>query len=319
MRAAAAARRALPLAIVLLVAVFVARIEWSAAAAALRAAAPPLVGLSLAAELASVAAKGMRWWIFLRPLGPAGLPLALRATFAGAAADTVLIANGGDAVRVALLARALDVPAARVVATLALDRAWEAVGYGSLLVLATATAPLPPELDRLRPAALAALGGLLAGLLALTRRRPRDRRRPAVDDGPSERLAAQLRRVVDALSALSTPRRSAAAFALSLVVWATQLATYACAAAAVGVSLTVSGHVLTLLTVNLGFAVRVTPGGVGVFQALYALATAPLGVAAPTAIAAAILVQAVQIVPITAIGLVAVPGLLRRGAVASAQ
>lgn len=312
MRGAAAARRALPLALLALVVLLAGQVDWPAAGSALRAASLPLLTLSLAAELASVAAKGVRWWIFLRPLGAAGTSLAVRATFAGAAANNLLVANGGEAVRVLLLARALGAPAARVVATIALDRAWEAVGYGTLLLLATAVAPLPPDLARLRPAALAAVVGLLAGLAALTRRRKRPRTQPPRSGTISDRLAAHLRRLIDSLAELSTPRRSAAAFALTLVVWATQLATYACAAAAVGVTIPAAGHVLTLLTVNLGFAVRVTPGGVGVFQALYALAASPLGVPAPMAVAAAILIQAVQIVPVTLIGLVAVPGLLRR-------
>ena len=64
-------------------------------------------------NLGSLGLKGIRWWIFLRPAGVPSLWLALRATFAGAGLNNILVANGGDAVRVVFVARTAPVRVAR--------------------------------------------------------------------------------------------------------------------------------------------------------------------------------------------------------------
>ena len=66
----------------------------------------PLLLAAALVNLASIVVKGVRWWVFLRPIGATSLPLALRATFAGAGLNNVLVANGGEAARVVFVARA---------------------------------------------------------------------------------------------------------------------------------------------------------------------------------------------------------------------
>ena len=51
--------------------------------------------------------------------------LAIKATFAGAGLNNILVANGGEAARVVFVARAAHVPSAKVLATLALERMFE--------------------------------------------------------------------------------------------------------------------------------------------------------------------------------------------------
>ena len=80
------------------------------------------------------------------------LALAIRATFAGAGLNNVLVANGGEAARVVFVARAAHVPSAKVLATLALERMFELVGYVVMLALAVSFLELPPSsLERDRP------------------------------------------------------------------------------------------------------------------------------------------------------------------------
>ncbi len=86
-------------------------------------------------NLASLALKGVRWWIFLRPVGVPSLWLALRATFAGAGLNNILVANGGEAARVVFVARAAHVQSAKILATLALERMFELIGYIVMLAL----------------------------------------------------------------------------------------------------------------------------------------------------------------------------------------
>src|SRR6478672_4147794 len=64
-------------------------------------------------NLLSLVLKGVRWWIFLRPVGAPSLWLALRATFAGAGLNNVLVANGGEAARVVFVSRAAHITSAK--------------------------------------------------------------------------------------------------------------------------------------------------------------------------------------------------------------
>ena len=58
-----------------------------------------------------------------------------------------------------------------------------------------------------------------------------------------------------------------------------------------------------LLVVNASFAVRLTPGNVGVFQLLYALAATSTGLDKDSAVAVAFLISLIQYIPVTLIGL----------------
>jgi uncharacterized membrane protein YbhN (UPF0104 family) len=58
--------------------------------------------------------------------------------------------------------------------------------------------------------------------------------------------------------------------------------------------------------------VRATPGNVGVFQAVYALTVRSFGIGESDAVAAALLIQAVQVLPTLILGSVALPRLTAR-------
>src|SRR4249919_29307 len=104
-------------------------------------------------NLLSLALKAVRWWIFLRPIGAPSLWMAVKATFAGAGLNNILVANGGEAARVIFVARAAHVPSAKVLATLALERMFELIGYVVMLALSVSFLELPPLLSRFRPVA----------------------------------------------------------------------------------------------------------------------------------------------------------------------
>jgi uncharacterized membrane protein YbhN (UPF0104 family) len=72
-------------------------------------------------------------------------------------------------------------------------------------------------------------------------------------------------------------------------------------------NLSLVGTVSALLAVNTGFAIRATPGNVGVFQALYALTASAFGMDANAAIAVAFLIQTQQIIPVTLLGVALAP------------
>lgn len=284
--------------------VFATKVNWHSTWAAIRECSIPILLAAALVNLLSLGLKGVRWWIFLRPIGVTSLWLAIRATFAGAGLNNVLVANSGEAARVIFVARAAHVTSAKVLATLALERLFELIGYVVMLALAVSFLPLPSALERTRPFAWIALAGITAMLIYLVRR-PEGQEQAAIatELGWRAKTRQYMRRFMHAIAGISTGPRFSAALALSVAIWALQVVTYALTAEAAHLHLPLVGTVAAILAVNIGFAIRATPGNVGVFQMLYAATATAFGLDENQALAVAFLIQTQQILPVTLLGI----------------
>ncbi len=92
-----------------------------------------------------------------------------------------------------------------------------------------------------------------------------------------------------------------------MLSWAGQLVTFALAAQAAHVSMPYAASLAALLAVNLGLLIRATPGNVGFFQFVYALTAEQFGVPRNDAIAVSLLIQTLQIIPLTLMGVALAP------------
>lgn len=294
--------------ILVMLVVFATKVNWHQTWAAIADSSLSILLAAALVNLLSLALKGVRWWIFLRPIGVTSLWLALRATFAGAGLNNVLVANSGEAARVIFVSRAAHVTSAKVLATLALERLFELIGYVIMLALAVSFLPLPSALERTRPFAWLALV-LIAWMLVYLVRRPEGAEHllEGTGDGWRARARQYMRRFMHAIAGISTGPRFSAALALSVGIWALQVATYALTAAAAHFPLPLVGTVAAILAVNIGFAIRATPGNVGVFQMLYAATTTAFGFDEYRAVAVAFLIQTQQILPVTILGVALAP------------
>src|SRR5687768_15774620 len=97
---ARALRLALTALILVMLVLFARRVDWHSTWQTMRTASLPLLAAAAVVNLMSIVMKAIRWWVFLRPIGAPSLALAVRATFAGAGLNNVLVANGGEAARV---------------------------------------------------------------------------------------------------------------------------------------------------------------------------------------------------------------------------
>jgi uncharacterized protein (TIRG00374 family) len=301
-------RVVLSLAIIAALVVFARKVNWHTTWHSISEANRTILVAAAAVNLVSLALKGVRWWIFLRPVGVPSMWLAIKATFAGAGLNNILVANGGEAARVVFVARAAHVQSAKILATLALERMFELVGYWIMLALAASFLELPPMLVRLRPVAWVGLV-VIFGLMIYLIRRPEKAEAPAVQAlaGWRSRFAAYMKHFARTIGGISTGPRFAWALALSVGIWALQVWTYALTARAANFNLSLVGTVAAILGVNLGFALRATPGNVGVFQAMYALIAVAFGMDQDQAIAVAFLIQTQQIIPVTLMGVALAP------------
>lgn len=302
-----AAHLAMVAVLMALAVVFARHVDWRATAASVRGADPLLLVLALVANLVSLALKGVRWWVFLRGVGVRSLSLVLRATFAGASLNNVVVAQGGDAARVIAVSRGASVPASHVFGALALERLLDGVCYLLLLIGAAWVLPLPAVISRFRPAAALLLAVVIITLGIVSLRTPRR----SIDEAPGV-IGRFVNRLRAAASLVATPRRITAGLLLSVGAWTLQIACYHLTARAAHLTIPFTASVAALLTVGVGFLVRATPGNVGVFQVIYALAMRSFGVAEGPAVAAAILIQTIQVLPVMLLGALAAPSLVTR-------
>jgi uncharacterized protein (TIRG00374 family) len=295
-----------PVATVLLLALFARKVDWARAWSAITHADPVLLGVATIANLGTLVVKGIRWSLFLDAVGIHGTGQALRTTFAGHALNNVLVANGGDAVRVAATARSSNVSSATVLATLAIDKLCDLVSYAVLFAVAALWLPLPPELARWRSVGLIALGIMAIALTGLVVWRPKHSPGEGLVEAERrliERARDYWRRLTATSAELATAPRVAGAVGLAFLGWAGQWATFHYAAHAASFPTTAADSLLALLVVNLSFVVRLTPGNVGVFQLLYTLAATSTGLDKDSAVAVAFLISLIQYIPVTIIGL----------------
>src|SRR5437764_5852919 len=304
-------RLGLSLLIIVALVLFARKVNWHTTWQSIATANMALLVLAALVNLLSLALKGVRWWVFLRPIGVPSLWLSLKATFAGAGLNNILVANGGEAARVVFVARAAHVQSAKVLATLALERMFELIGYIVMLALSVSFLNLPPSLDRTRPVAWVALAGVVILIIYLVRRPERAELIAAETVlGWRARFSAYMKRFMHTIGGISTGPRFVLAILLSVAVWAMQVWTYSLTARAAHFNIPLVGTVAAILAVNLGFAVRATPGNVGLFQAAYALTAAGFGMDKDQAIAVAFLIQTQQIIPVTLLGVALAPEFL---------
>jgi uncharacterized protein (TIRG00374 family) len=285
-------------------------IDWSSAWAAIRTASWPILLIATLANFITLGAKALTWWIFLRVVGVPSLSLATKATVAGAGLNNILVANSGDAARVVFVKRASGASSAAVLAALALERLFDLIGYIVLMASAAYLLPMPHEVERWRFAALGVLLGIVVLFGVLLRKAPELAVATVYPSTVVGRVRSYLDRFMGSVRHILTIQRIMLAMLLSLVNWAAQIATYHLVAVAAHFPISIVGSVTTLITANVGFLVRATPGNVGVFQVVYGVTAEALGLDKAKAVAVALLLQFIQNVPVTLLAVAIAPDLL---------
>lgn len=305
-----ALRWAFSIAMLVAVVLYGRTIDWSAAWAAIRSASIPVLIVATLANFITLAAKAVTWWIFLRAVGVESLSLAVKATVAGAGLNNILVANSGDAARVVFVTRASQASSAAVLAALALERLFDLIGYIALMAGAAFFLPMPHEVARWRFVAVGVLLGIIALFGVLLRRSPGIVAATVYPATVLGRVRTYLDRFMISVRSILTLQRISLAMLLSLVNWAAQIATYHLVAVAAHFPISIVGSVTTLITANVGFLVRATPGNVGVFQVVYGVTAQALGLDKASAVAVALLLQLIQNLPVTLLAIAIAPDLL---------
>jgi uncharacterized protein (TIRG00374 family) len=293
---------------------FARHVDWRSVMKALHGVDAGLLLAAIGVNLISLAMKGAQWWVLLRKMGVKSLWLVTRATTIGAALNTLLIAQGGEGARVLIVSRSSGVSSARVLAALALDRVIDLVSFAAILAAAASLMDLPADLKKWRSVAFGMLLFVVIGLVFLGRT---SMTLPALKaDALLESVGSRVRSYLNTLAAsareMTSVARLSGATALSLGAWLLQIVTYHLVAMAAHSTLPLAGSVAAQLACTLGFIIRATPGNVGIFQVVYVLAVRPFGVTDSAAVAIAIVIQAIQVIPTLLAAAAVAPGINRR-------
>jgi glycosyltransferase 2 family protein len=253
------------------------------------------VPLALAALLVTVTplARTAYWKSALAAARPIPYRLLLRYTLATNAANAVLPARAGDAMRVWLLRDRHDVPVARSAAAVVLEKTADVTALGLLAAPLPWLLPsLPEGVGQALRTVLVVIGVLLAAL------------------GIASRHATRSRWLAG-LAVLREPSKLAPAFGAILATWLLDLGCVLLVMAAVGLTPRLADALLVLLFVNLATAIPASPGQLGTHELGALTALRLQGVDAEQAVAFALLYHAAQLVPVLALGLVDARSLLR--------
>ncbi len=279
------------------------RFPWSETAASLSSVRVGWLLLAAAANFVSLEAKGASWHLLLKRRAPVRLATASAATLVGAAIGSIGLSVAGDAARVRYVMTRARIPLTAIVTATVAARLLEAV---ALLAVVAGGAGLLHRLTWM-PEIRIGSAGLLALIVLLAWR-------PALGVATAM-LPERARTSAERWQRLIVTPSTFSALALCMANWLAQLAAYWMACRAVALPAASALALAAMILANIGGIFRLTPGNIGVLQASFALAAVPLGLPTEAAVAASLVLQAVQVLPV----LLAGAGIMVYGAVARSR
>lgn len=279
--------------IVVLLWVFLRRIEWGALWVAMRHAL--VVPLLVAGALYFVClyAKALSWRIMLAPHNVVRVSHLYRYTIAAFAASCFTPMRAGEVLRVWALKRRDGVPAADSTAVAIAEKLLDAI---TLLLFCAPIAWLLSTLpgwvsDTLLLTSGLALGAFVALFIAVGWMRERQ---------PTSWFG----RFIIGMHVVRSPKRLALVVITKLLGWAADLTAVMLVLHAVGIEVPIAAGMFILFAFNLAIAIPSTPGQIGALQVGVLVATDILGIPREPALAFALLYQLVQVVPVIVAGLI---------------
>lgn len=274
-------------------------VEIEPAVAAIRDARAPWLAVTVACGFGFMLTKAQRWLPLVARTAPVPAALVHRAVWAGTALN-LLLAHAGELLRAALVARGTGVPAAAVLATIAVERLFD---FTALALLCAAALVLDTRVGAsLGVTALAALALVGLGVLALRWLTRVPNPAPAhAGTPPAGRARAwlhdQRRRARAGLRGLGEPRLVLRTVALSVLQWAWIVGAIAASGAAVGSPPAPAGALAVLALMVVGLTLPSAPAQVGTTQLAYVAGFALVGLPGPQALAASLIYTGCVVLP----------------------
>ena len=223
--------------------------------------------------------------------------------------NNLLPARAGEAARVVALRREAGVPAARGAASVAVERVFDLAALAILMLVA---APLLGSSRAARATewtsvALVLLTGLLLVVAGSSRVRGRlaaaARRIPFVGGSLARATLAEL---AEGARALRDPGMAAQVAAWSMASWVVLAVSYYAVLRSLGIPSPAQAAVLALVVTNLVQVIPASAASLGVFEAAGRAAVSAYGATPAAAVSAAVVLHAVNTIPLVALGAVGI-------------
>lgn len=241
-----------------------------------------LLAAAAGVNLVSLAAKGAAWHLLLRRATPIRASTAQAATFIGAAVSCISVSVSGEAARAKVAGTRDGVSLGNAATSLVMTRVVEALG---LIAFLSVVLVVTPPWQGARPVGLALAGVAVAVTLSY-------------HVVPGHRWHPLLARMAPFdRGGLAAPA------ALASVGWLAQWLTYHWSIVATHAAIVPAVSLTALVAANIAGILRLTPGNIGVTQGSLILGMRAFEVPAAKALAAGLALQAVQMLPVLAIGI----------------
>lgn len=269
---------------------------------------------AVAAATACFPLRLVRWRLLLRGEDGAAYPWAplWHAVAMGFAANNVLPLRAGEVVRTVAASRLTGARLTTSLASVAVERVFDALTVVGLLALALLLPGKPegmtvggvPIRQAANAAGLLALAALAAAALVVAFPRAAERlvRRLVPSDRLALRLVELLEGLRQGLDVLRSPARLAAVIGWSLVLWLVNAFSFYLAIRAFALPVGYVGALVLQGVLAFGIAVPSAPGFVGPFEAVITAVLAVYGVGASQAVAYAVAYHVTTFIPITLLG-----------------
>lgn len=302
-RGAGLRRAAVPLAggLISVAAVIVAAngIDLNRTAALLGQVRPGPLAIAAAALVVQLLVRARRWSLLLPP-GPAGRVPARRlvpVVLIGYLGNAVLPARLGDPIRAILVGRREAIPTSAAFGSVVLERAIDTLSLALIAVPAAVVAGAPTWAVQ-----TALLVAVVATAIVAVAQTPIP---AAVVGWLGRRVGPALRsglasagRFAAAMDGHDRPAALAGAGGLSIVAWVLDGVTYWSVAQALGIDLAPAGAMFVAAITVLGTAIPSAPGYIGTFELAASAAARSLGVPPEQALAYALLVHVLTVLPL---------------------
>jgi uncharacterized membrane protein YbhN (UPF0104 family) len=294
-------RKTIALVVALILGAAMFYVPWEALAEALLSAAPlPLLAAALV-NISIFPLWATQWRLLALPARAISWMTMFEIVALSSLANHVLTSAAGATSAGAMLMTRGGLTAVGAASLIVIDQMLVGFAKITLLLMALALAPIPPEAIRWIVALSAFLTAAFVALLALAVFHARVQR--CVDRVASLNwLVAPLRHLSRSLTVIRSPGLLASVAVLALAKKATEIGAAFAVQFACGIEPSFAAAVLAVAAVSVTTMVPVVPGNLGVYTAAVFAVYQSLGVPAPQALAAGLLQQAVDVVPSLLVG-----------------
>lgn len=250
--------------------------------------------------------RAIRWWTLFEPSRRPPLRPVIRATFVGYLGNAILPARAGEAAKTVALNRSAGTPVAEAIGTILIERVYDVL---SLVLLLFLMVPALPAVSWLQAAGIVA-AALLAVLVLVSVILLRYGERPIcalmrplerVRFIPREFIERAPQQFVHGLAGLLRPRVALAGFAWTTGSWVVLGVSYWLVMVAFDLHLSPLAGLLVVIGIGLAMVLPSSPGALGVFEAATVIVLKAYGVDNSVAFSYALLLHALNIIPLFAV------------------